>query len=87
MNQNQYFSTTSLSLAAAIQVSSASKLQFVDRTDNSDKAGFVFDRTEDLDRVVQLFWQRQLPLDALTYFEAIKYVKARLYEDMGGERR
>ena len=84
MNQNNYLVTTSLALAAAIQVSSSSRLHSIEWLSGSGKASFVFDRSDaNLDEIVQLFWQRALPLDALTYFEALRYVKARLYEQGG----
>lgn len=79
MNQNQY-STSSLALAAAIQLASTGKLQFVDKT-NPEHAEFIFNRTEDLDQIIELFWKKSLPLDAFSYFETIRYIKARLYSE------
>ena len=78
MNNNQY-STQSLALAAAIQLASLSKLQLIDRS-QPDRCEFVFDRTSDLDKVIELFWQKALPLDAFSYFETVRYIKSRLYE-------
>lgn len=83
MDKNQY-STSSIALATAIQLASESKLQLVDRS-RPDRCEFIFDRTSDLDQVVSLFWQKALPLDALSYFETLRYIKARLYEQKGNK--
>lgn len=80
MNQNEY-ATSSLSLAAAIQVASKSKLQSVSKPQESHRAIFVFNKTEDLPEVIQRFWQKSLNVDALSFFETIKQIKSRLYEE------
>jgi hypothetical protein len=79
MNNNQY-QTTSLALASAIQLASASKLQAVEKSPDSRRAIFIFNMTPDLNDIVKRFWQRSLPLDAFSFFESIKLIKARLYE-------
>jgi hypothetical protein len=78
-NQNQYQKTTSLALAAAIQAYSENKLLFVERS-LTNKSTFVFADTPDLTQTINKFWRKELLLDALTYFEALRYIKARLYE-------
>lgn len=78
---NKDYTTTSLALAAAIQLASNSKLQFIDKSNSHERAMFVFNRTDDLDKVIELFWQKSLPLDAFSYFETVKYIKSRLYEE------
>lgn len=81
MNQDQY-TTTSLALAAAIQLASKSKLLFIEKTSNRHST-FIFSETPDLSEIIEKFWKKELPLDALSYFEALRYIKARLYQ--GGE--
>lgn len=83
MNNNQY-QTTSLALAAAIQLGSSNKLQSIETSPDSRKAVFVFSVTPELNSIIQHFWERSLPLDAFSYFEAIKYLKTRLYETKEG---
>lgn len=77
------FKTTSLALASALQTVSTSKLELIERSSNSDRANFVFDREKDelFDEIVASFWSNSLPIDASTYFNSIKSVKARLYEE------
>lgn len=81
MSTNKYFTTTSLSLAAAIQCISKAKLKSL-KFGPSHRASFLFDRTEDpsIDEIVSLFWEKKLPIDASTYFETLRYMKARLFE-------
>lgn len=81
---NNYYQTSSLALASAIQLASTSKLQSVEKSPDSSKAIFVFNITPDLDTIVQHFWDRTLPLDAFSYFETTKYIKSRLYESKEG---
>lgn len=80
MNQNEYI-TSSLSLAAAIPLASKSKLQYIRMSQESGRATFVFNQTEDLPDVIKLFWEKSLCLDALSYFESLKQIKSRLYEE------
>lgn len=80
LNQDQYQKTTSLALAAAIQLASNSKLLTVEKI--SDKqSSFIFENTSDLAQTIDKFWKKELPLDALSYFETLRYIKARLYQE------
>ncbi|MFC1790171.1 DUF5659 domain-containing protein [Patescibacteria group bacterium] len=76
--QNKYFESNSLALATAIVASSVASLSHIEW--NSNKATFVFKRSPNLDKLISLFWQKKLPIDALSYFESLKYLKSRLYE-------
>lgn len=79
MNQDQYFETTSLALAAALVATLGAYLSHFVWKDS--KATFVFESSPQLLNIVQLFWQRQAPCDCLTYFEACRYIKNRLWEE------
>ncbi len=82
MNQNKY-TTTSLALATAIQLASKSKLLSVEKI-SQRQSSFVFIETPDLLEVVEKFFKKDLLIDAFSYFETLRYIKARLYEG-GGE--
>jgi hypothetical protein len=77
MDKNQYI-TQSLSLAAAIQTASTGKLLFVDKG-IGNKSSFVFKKTSELVGIIDKFWKKDLKVDALTYFESLRYIKNRLY--------
>lgn len=80
---NNQYKTTSISLAAALQVISTSKLTLIDFSESPTRAQFVFDTSNDpsLEEKVTQFWARELFIDAFSYFEALKYLKSRLYEE------
>ncbi len=79
MNQNKY-TTTSLALSAAIQLASKSKLLAVEKI-SSKQSSFVFNETSDLSEIVERFFKKELLLDAFSYFETLRYIKARLYQE------
>lgn len=75
------FRTSNLALATALQAISSSKLEFIESGKNK-RSYFVFDHTKDplFDKIIAKYWSKQLPIDALTYFETLKNIKSRLYE-------
>jgi|GEM_PF-1346880 len=80
---SQTFSTQSLALACAIQTVSLAKLSSIELSPESSRATFFFDRSQDtqLSTIIAQFWAKQLPVDALSYFETLKYFKSRLYQE------
>lgn len=75
---NDYFKTSDLALATALSL--WYPVVVIDRA-NPQKAEFLFKREENLEEVVQAFWKRELNVDALTYFNQLKVLKNRLYEN------
>lgn len=73
------FYTKSLSLAAAIYSLSPINLKSIHH--EGAKAIFIFDKSNEIDRAVNLFWQKKLSIDALSYFESLRYLKSRIYEN------
>jgi hypothetical protein len=80
MYKNRYI-TQSLSLAAAIQTVSTGKLLFVDKG-TGEKSSFVFEKTSDLEQIVEKFYKKELLVDAFSYFESLRYLKSYLYSKM-----
>lgn len=80
MDSNQY-RTQSLALAAAINCSSVAKLSHLDFSQRNTV--FVFDVLDQsaLTSYIAAFFARQLQADLFTYFESLKYLKTRLYEE------
>jgi len=78
-NQNQYFSTTSLALAASLITRTHQQPLTINW--QASKAEFVFKTNNEFDSLIQLFWKKELPLDCLTYFETLRALKSRLYEE------
>jgi hypothetical protein len=76
---DDYYSTSDLALATAISL--WYPIQTIDRTD-PHKSIFFFKRDENLDRLIEAYWRRELKVEPQAYFSQLKAIKARLY----GER-
>lgn len=74
----EYYSTSDLALAAVISLSYP--LEAIDKTQNPYKALFLFKRDDQLDQLIEAYWRGELKVNPQTYFNALKNIKARLYE-------
>ena len=74
---NKHFETSDLGLATAL-VTFGHPLEALNRND-PHRVVFSFTRTAGLDEVVQEFWQRNLKIEPLAYFNNIKLMKNRIY--------
>lgn len=77
MNSDNNYSTSDLSLAAAISL--WFPVEEINRND-PNKAIFFFRRNKGLDECVEAFWRRELKVDPLTYFNQLKFIKSRIHE-------
>ncbi len=75
MNTNDY-RTSNLSLASAINI--FHPILEIDRT-NPKECVFVFLMTDDLQTIIDSFWDRTLTVTPIDYFQSLKQVKGRLY--------
>ncbi len=75
LHENDFFKTTDLALATVIFLSCP--LEAIDRSGR--KAAFIFKRTTELDELIQSYWRRELKVEPIAYFEALRLIKARLY--------
>lgn len=74
----EYFETSELSLAATL-ICFGYSLDSLNKT-NPSKVIFIFKRDKNLDQIVQDFWGRKKVLvDPLSYSEATRYLKSRIY--------
>lgn len=80
-NENESFESSDLSLVAALCCFGA-VIESVDRS--APRAVFFIRREKGLDQLVQAFFSHSLTIDPLTYFNALKEAKSRLY---GGDIR
>lgn len=77
LEQNDYFETADLALAAAINL--FQPLEALDRSD-SHKVLFIFPGDKQTKNIVGSYWKRQLEVEPLSYFNSLRTLKARLYE-------
>ncbi len=74
---NQSFSTCEISLAAAL-LSGGFKLEYMARDKGRERVKFVFLSSDNVLHLVQQFWQKQLLVNVHSYYENLKFLKARL---------
>ena len=76
---NSFFETSSLPLAATV-ISLGIPIDSV--TKNQDgKSVFIFNRSQypDLDQIIQEFWKKSLRTEPNALWEAIRFLKSRIY--------
>lgn len=78
MREENYFRSSELSLVATLQLYGYD-IKAIDR-DETNKATFCINRDEKLNDIVSAFWSKRLQVSPLSYFEALKSVKSRLYQ-------
>ncbi len=72
------FKTSDLALAAVINLHYPIKTI---NKDNPKKVYFIFEKSKNLDLVIEKFWGRELKVDALLYFNSLKTLKTRIYNN------
>lgn len=75
--EKDFYQTTDLACAAALSL--FLPVEAIDKT-NPRRAYFVFRKSEELDRLLEAFWSRQLKVESRAYFDQLKALKTRLYE-------
>ena len=76
MNENDLFQSSDLSLVAAL-CCVGGHIESVDRS--APRAVFYVRREKGLDQLVQDFYSHSMTVDPMTYFNALKEAKSRLY--------
>jgi hypothetical protein len=76
-NIEDLFSTSDLALASAISMKYS--LCAINKS-NPEKALFLFQRDGGLDDLIQSYWSNSLMVSPLAYFQQLKILKSRLYE-------
>ena len=78
IDESSFYKTSDLSLAASLYL--AHPLEVIDKTSNPHNSDFVFAHTNDLDAFIDRFWRGELQVEPRRYFEALRAIKARLYD-------
>lgn len=82
MTTNEDFNflrTTDLGAATAL-ITSGHNLTLIDKQ-NPRKAEFVFLRESGIEKTLDAYWSSGLTVSARAYFDNLKMLKSRLYED------
>jgi len=75
-DNNGFYRTEDMVLASVLF--SRFPIVSVDKADPR-RAGFIFDRSPELEKLVDSFYRRQLSFEPTAFFGLLKGVKARLY--------
>jgi hypothetical protein len=78
MNDQKNYKTSDLCLATAISLYFS--LQGLERV-SSGKAYFNFEHTDELDRLLEQYWKRELLVEPQQFFQQQKLIKSRLYNE------
>ncbi len=78
VRESDLFESSDLSLIATLYCYGAT-IECVDRT-TGPRAVFCIKRQRGLDQIVQAFYAREIKVDPLDYFNALKQCKTRLYD-------
>ena len=81
MNKNKYYNTTSLNLATFLCVKG---INIIDIKDGSKRKTFIFDNSDQLDKLVRIFYfgkdnSPELIVNAREILKTLKDIKAKLY--------
>lgn len=76
---NNLISTCDLGCAGAL-VSMNFELRSIDRADER-KAHFIFDRTTDIEQIIEDYWSDRLKISPRVFFDNIRLLKNRLYSN------
>lgn len=77
IDDGQCFSMYDLGCAAALSTKNF-KLKQINKT-NARKSLFMFEYSDEVVDTAQKYWSKELPVDAQTYFNAIKNLKNQIY--------
>lgn len=78
LSTNDIYSSSDLALVTTISL--FYPVEAIDRR-NPSKAQFIFKRDEQLDQLIEAYWHGELKVNPASYFNQLKIIKTRLYEE------
>ena len=78
MDKKDFYKTSDFALAISLYCHGFA-LEAVDKQ-NLSRCEFIFDRSPDLDRFVDLFWKRNIAVEPQAFWSASKALKSLLYD-------
>ncbi|QQG47316.1 MAG: hypothetical protein HY044_04285 [Candidatus Woesebacteria bacterium] len=79
INQEKYYTTSDLALAVTLSL--YLPIETINKID-LHKSLFIFKRDSELDKLITNYWQKKIRVEPQTYFQQIRTVKSRLYEEV-----
>lgn len=78
LKEEKFLRTSDLSLVGAIQLYDY-QIEALDRS-NPEKIIFIIGRDDELDKLIEAFWKRQLRVEPVAFFESLKLTKSRIFQ-------
>lgn len=78
LKEEKFLRTSDLSLVGVVQLYDY-QIEALDRS-NPEKIVFVIKRDDDLNKLIEAFWKRQLRVEPVAFFESLKLTKSRIYQ-------
>jgi hypothetical protein len=72
------YKTTDMALATVLSM----KFPIRELISKNGRGTFLFDKSDELEDFVAAFWDKQLSVEPVSLFEALKTIKNRLYNDV-----
>lgn len=82
IQENNYYETSDL--AQAVTLSLYLPIHKINKI-NPRKATFIFIKNPQLESLVTDYWQKKIRVEPQTYFQQLRSVKSRLYEEVRNE--
>ena len=77
LHEKEYLKSSDICLSAALS-SYGYQIEAVDKQ-NPSKAVFFIKRNEELDGLIQMYFTHELRVEPMSFFNALKEIKTRLY--------
>ena len=78
MNKHKiFYETQSLPLAVSIICCGTNLYSVIKSPDG--KSTFVFEKTPELTKTIEFFWQRALKIEPNSFWESLRFLKSRIY--------
>lgn len=78
LKTDKYFESSDLALSAFLLM--WYPLEAIDRM-NPQKSLFIFKRDQQMDELIEAYWRGKAQVNPQAYFNSLKNIKARLYEE------
>ena len=78
---NETYKTTDMALATVLSMNFPVR----ELINKNGRGTFIFDNTDELQELVNAFWNKQIKVEPIALFDALKSIKNRLYNDIKGE--
>lgn len=78
LSENEYFRTSEMSLIATLQCLGYS-VESIEKNP-SGKSIFCIRKDKNLESLVRQYWEQQVKIEPIAFFNSIKLIKSRLYD-------